>query len=290
MKKRKTSSSKDFDITCLPHNRFEVFLDLIKANWRYILLIGLFLFLGFLPLIASLAISSIMKNALYSSFAAGNIEERAYRSQYFMLCLSFNAVDYFLLLIIAVPLSGTMNIYRLLNYYEMMIFKTDFIKGIKQNISEVLKLFLIYGFIFYLSKTIFDYFLLAGTSDFLATILYGLPLSLFALLLIGPMCFSLCSVPIYSNKFSMTLRNGFLLYFPSIFKSLLFELIMFGPLIILFFNNFYAILITVSIYSLAYLPISMLIYFIFSNSVFDKHINITSYPELVDKGIYRIKK
>ena len=54
MKIKTKQSQTDFQVNQLPHNRVQVFWDVLKLHWRTFLILDLVLFVGILPLLAVL--------------------------------------------------------------------------------------------------------------------------------------------------------------------------------------------------------------------------------------------
>ena len=283
-------STKDFTMENLPHNRVEVFLDLLKSRWRVLLGVGAIMFLFSLPLIGSILGLNLISSSLYASYLEGKIEAGVYHSNLFFLNIAFSLINLICLLIISIPLSGIERVYKIMVYYEPLDFKADFFKGIKDNIVQTLVLSLVSSFVFTLSTILVTFLLSSGSKGFASTLAFFAPLFLFFIFILPSFLLSTCSTPIYKNSLWVNFRNGFLLYFSTSLPTLGFCLIVIAPLFLLLLGNLYVILITLSLYFLIYFPLSFLCFYIYSTYVFDKCINKTSYPDLVDKGIYRIKK
>ena len=283
-------AAQDFTEESLPHNRFEVFFDLLKTRWRLFLLIGAIFFLFFLPLLGSLAAESLFSSSLYASFLSGETTESAYRANLFSLRCAFLAIDFFLFLLLSLPFSGFARVYRLLVHYEMLDFKSDFFKGVKDNFLHTFFLFLLASVLFCLSSLLATYFMASGSKGFWQTVAFFAPIFIFLLVFFPSFALSYCQIPFYSSPFSLTLKNGFKLYASFLFQSLLFAALLIAPCFLLLLGNFYVLLISFGLFPLIYLPLSLLCLFLSSVSIFDKAINKNEYPELVDKGIHRIEK
>ncbi len=283
-------SETEFSEASLPHNRFEVFADLVKTRWRLFLLIGAILFLFFLPLIGSLAAENLYSSSLYASYKNGEIEAGAYQSQLFAEKCLFLLVEFLCLLLLSIPFAGLGRVYRLLVHYEPLEFKSDFARGLKENASHVFALFFIASLLFCLSSVLSSYFMVSGSKDFWQTIVFFAPIFVFFVLFFPSFTLVYCQIPFYNNPFSLSLKNGFKLYLGSLLQAFLFAFLSIAPLFLLMLGNFYVVLVTISLFPLIYLPLSLLALFLGSVSIFDRSINKNEYPELVDKGIFRIKK
>ena len=288
MKKEKKIKS-DLTIEDMPHNRLQVFFDVIKVRWDILLYIGLILFLFFIPLIIALFTENIFVSNLYELFINGNINEETYRINLFQTNLIFTLIESIAILLIALPLSGIIRIYRLLCFYEGIIFFRDLFKGIKDNIKQVVVVFIIDVLLFIATKLSINYLIASGNNDFINTIIFFLPAFLFGILILPISLLHILQVSIYNNKYFENVKNSFVLYFKSGFTSFGVTLLLFSPLFLFFINAIYTPIILLSLYALLFTPLAVLFAFLHANWVFDKYINKSQYPEIFDKGIYRNK-
>ena len=288
MKKEKKIKS-DLTIEDMPHNRLQVFFDVIKVRWDILLYIGLTLFLFFIPLIIALFTENIFVSNLYELFVNGNINEETYRINLFQTNLIFTLIESIAILLIALPLSGIIRIYRLLCFYEGIIFFRDLFKGIKDNIKQVVVVFIIDVLLFIATKLSINYLIASGNNDFINTIIFFLPAFLFGILILPISLLHILQVSIYNNKYFENVKNSFVLYFKSGFTSFGVTLLLFSPLFLFFINAIYTPIILLSLYALLFTPLAVLFAFLHANWVFDKYINKSQYPEIFDKGIYRNK-
>ena len=288
MKKEKKIKS-DLTIEDMPHNRLQVFFDVIKVRWDILLYIGLTLFLFFIPLIIALFTENIFVSNLYELFVNGNINEETYRINLFQTNLIFTLIESIAILLIALPLSGIIRIYRLLCFYEGIIFFRDLFKGIKDNIKQVVVVFIIDVLLFIATKLSINYLIASGNNDFINTIIFFLPAFLFGILILPISLLHILQVSIYNNKYFENVKNSFVLYFKSGFTSFGVTLLLFSPLFLFFINAIYTPIILLSLYALLFTPLAVLFVFLHANWVFDKYINKSQYPEIFDKGIYRNK-
>ena len=288
MKKEK-KIKPDLTIEDMPHNRLQVFFDVIKVRWDILLYIGLTLFLFFIPLIIALFTENIFVSNLYELFVNGNINEETYRINLFQTNLIFTLIESIAILLIALPLSGIIRIYRLLCFYEGIVFFRDLFKGIKDNIKQVVVVFIIDVLLFIATKLSINYLIASGNNDFINTIIFFLPAFLFGILILPISLLHILQVSIYNNKYFENVKNSFVLYFKSGFTSFGVTLLLFSPLFLFFINAIYTPIILLSLYALLFTPLAVLFAFLHANWVFDKYINKTQYPEIFDKGIYRNK-
>lgn len=284
-KRFKRFSESDFGEASLPHNRFEVFCDLCKTRWRTFLWIGLILFLFALPLITVEVAEILSFSAIKSSLASNSLSEEEYLSLSFSLRLLFSFLRFLSLLLFCFPLAGLAKVYRIMVYYEMFSFKDDFLSGIKENLRNVFFIVLLCSLLYSLTRHLL---LSPFGGGFLASLLCYAPMFLFALFLLPPFLLCYCSLPFYLNSFRKALANSFPIYFSKAFHALGFSLLLFLPLLFIPLCPFLPLLFLLCLYFLFYLPLALLSFFLFSVYCFDRCINKTSFPEIVDKGICRL--
>lgn len=279
----KTKKNRDLTIENMPHNRLEVFFDIIKQRWDLLLKIALILTLFLAPFIFSSflraeALSALEENS--SSFYAS----------YFETEIIFFAIDSFALILLSLPIAGILRISKLLSFYEGIWFFHDLMKGIKENWLQVFVVLLLDSLILFLSRVSGSYLLLFGNGDFFTTIIFFLPAALGLLIILPASLIHLMEIPIYKNTYFQNVKNAFYFYFKSGFTTLPVSLLLILPLFLnLLPFTIVPIIVYVS-YAFVYLPFALLFASLYSNYVFDKFLNKNDYPEIYDKGIYRTKK
>ncbi len=286
MRKPFKKADKDLTIEDMPHNRVEVWVDIIKQRWEILLYLGL-LFLAFaIPLI----VTSIADNMIRVSVLSPIEDEAQRRVTAFGLDAIFAGIESICILLLCLPFSGASRIYRLLCFYEGFSFQEDFWKGVKQNVGQTFWLFLFLAIAFFTSKISISYLFSSGNNDFLYTILFFLPAALSLLLLLPITMLHYAEVPIYANSFGQNARNGFYFYLKSGFTSLPFSLLLIAPLFCCLIPLVGAPAVTIGLYFLVYLPLALLAYLLHDNWVFDRFLNKEKHPDIFDRGVYRNKK
>ena len=280
-KKKYKVAKSDFTIGQLPKNRKEVFFDCLKVRYDLFLKIGLVLFIFGLPIIIILFSHYFLNLNVYHQFDEGIIDENTY----YNLIIAYRNIKNVLLLagliIFSIGIAGVMRVIRLLIWYEGITFSYDFYLGIKQNIKHVSLLFLLFGIINFLNGLSLN----EAINHQLFIFIENLPLSISIVLLLPIGLLVLSQITIYADKFFTYLRNGFTLYLLTFLKTIIVIIGLFSPLLLLLFNIIFVKIIVVLFLFIIYLPIGLVIWQLYSCSIFDKYINQKNYPHLVNKGI-----
>lgn len=272
MKKRlRKYSTTDYTINDLPKTRFDLFKDIIKNNYSFILLLGLICLLISLPLIINRYIN------LYTlSIAAEN-------NNYFEVLKSStitkDALDIPFLVIIGIGLSGIYKIINKFTYNEGFLFKLTFVKGLKDNIKDFISIFLIYS----LLKFLLDYL---GVSYIESNSFIYYLLKVVLYVIITPILFielKVCST--YNDNVFKKIWVSIILYIKNLFFILFIYLILIAPLFLLFINITYIQLFVPIVYAMFYIPIGIICFVNFMNNILDKDINEANFKELVNKGL-----
>ena len=292
MKKKKIKEpviKRDFTEDDMPHNRFQAFWDIVKIRYDVLLKLALIFFITIFPLIIALFTKNVMLGKLDDAYANGEMNEEGYRSSILQLQCVFIFIEAACILIFAIPFSGTIRIYRLLTYYEGIVFSADFRQGIKENLKQVFIVFLVDVLVFIVSKLSIYYLLSTNRNDFLSTIIFFLPAFMSIILILPISILHIDQVSIYNNKYFENIKNSFFLYLKSGLVFLPVSILLIAPLFLMIIKILYMPILVLSFYAIIWLPFIILMIYLIGNSIFDKHINIQQYPSIVDKGVYRKK-
>jgi hypothetical protein len=269
----------DFTADLLPHNRWEVFWDVIKMRWRTLLLIGAILFAFFLPTMLLMVFRDIYAINLTLAKEQETIseEQALYSSR-----LVQNVTNLLLipsLAIFGIGVAGTGRVIRELVWMEGVVFRDDFNLGIKQNWKYSFTIGALSGLMIFLAS-----FTLGNSSS---QILGILPLVISQIFFLPVAYLVLSQTFVYSQGFFRYVGNGFQLYFKTAPTTFLATLVMIAPVFLLLIGNLllkYGLLIFCSVFLF---PLQELGYFTYSCWVFDRCINQYQFPSIVDKGIHR---
>ena len=282
MKKSKQASS-DFTFAQLPHNRKEVFFDCLKLRFGTIVCCGLLLLLFLLPLIAIEITYDIVNLNIYNSLIGGQMSEMQATLYKNELQLYVSLAQTVCLGIFAVGLAGVARILRQLVWGEPIFFWVDFKRGIRQNAARFVSVFAICALAnvaSVLCSTMLDEMPIVGYIPLGALIFAVVPIALFVL----------SQSAVYNVGFGKAISNGLAFYGKRLWQTLLFTalalivgLSRLAPISAL--KYLLMVLCTVFL-----LPMYIMAWLLVSCNVFDEVINRDNYPELFDKGVYRLDK
>lgn len=272
MKKRSVKYSyKDYTLNDLPKSRMDLFKDIIKNNYSYILLLGLICLLSFLPYIINRYIN------LYT-LSVASIEEN-YFSVLKTSTITKDLIDILTFIICAIGLSGIIKVVNKFTYNEGFIFNLAFSKGIKDNIKDFIILFFIYSII----KLLLDYLGILYIEQ--NSFIYYLFKIILYLIITPILIISLKVSSTYSDSLLKKISVSIILFIKNLFYILFLYIILIAPLFILLINITYIQLFLPIVYSMFYFPIGIICFVNFINNVLDKEINKKNFENLVNKGL-----
>lgn len=282
--KRKPKVAKnDFTGDNLPHSRRDVFRDVLKNRWKDLLKVGALLLLFSLPLLVFGAVGEINAANIYAEYKNGAISAETCASEVAASNGAFALIKIIGYLIFSVGIAGSARVLRQIIWDEPLFFFEDFKDGIK-----------IYGGQFALAM--FLYGLCSYTAVFFSSaangILYAIALGLGVFILLPAMFFWLSERTVYANRIGENIRNGFMFYVRTLFKSIGMLLLAFLPFILEYVLEFFGLYNFIFKYSyllictFLFLPLGMMLWLLYTYSVFDKYINAELFPEILHKGFY----
>ena len=290
--KRIKAAKNDFNEDFLPSNRKEVFFDILKIRFLDLLKIGVVVFLFFIPIMLVHGFEhEILLNLYikYNGFVENNASEEAIKVLYDIAGITNikNLIQIPCLIIFAIGLSGIFRVIKKMVWAEGVDILQDFNIGVKQNAKQFVLVGIIVGVVNFISQYLSQVYLLNVNeyNSIAGSVVRIFPIVFFPMLLI-----LLVGISTYNDRFSKLLKISFYLYIKSVFKSILATVLIFSPVIILYVLEqihlfIWAIgLLLVLIFISPYMIMAALLY---GFSVYHKFINIDSYPELIDKGIWR---
>ncbi len=282
--KRKPKVAKnDFTGDNLPHSRRDVFRDVLKNRWKDLLKVGALLLLFSLPLLVFGAVGEINAANIYAEYKNGAISAETCASEVAASNGAFALIKIIGYLIFSVGIAGSARVLRQVIWDEPLFFSEDFRDGIK-----------IYGGQFALAM--FLYGLCSYTAVFFSSaangILYAIALGLGVFILLPAMFFWLSERTVYANRIGENIRNGFMFYVRTLFKSIGMLLLAFLPFILEYVLEFFGLYNFIFKYSyllictFLFLPLGIMLWLLYTYSVFDKYINAELFPEILHKGFY----
>lgn len=278
MRKQK-QASRDFGVEQLPHNRKEVFADCFRVQFSTLLKLGAILLLFALPLIFCYSFTGV---TLAGMQELGELSEEEIVAYQMLSRLMLNIINIPCFAIFAVGLSGVMYVIRQLAWGENLFFRQDFWHGVKLNWKTYVLWFVLFGVI----STLNTYITMA-LGGLAQGFVSALPVGVLWMILVPVGLWMACQTVIYDIKFAKNFYNGFCLYCKCFLVTLL---ALAGTAIVPILVSFVGgliVIIVILVYMLA-LPIGLLGWFLYCNSMFDTYINAKEYPQIFGKGIYKL--
>ena len=267
-------------IKSLPHNRKEVFFDLLKHRKMMLFALSCFTFMFFIPLAVDLFFFNYLESAAIA----------AEKYQYL-----FSLVFYSMLIMIPCMIIGFLGFAGAFYTAKKMVWQegvsiaVDFFHGIKENWWRAL----VNGLVFAIAT-----FGLVVGGTYLVIFLYEQPIwvgvGIGALILMFITFGIITALDMtqevyYKNGFITTFKNSF--YFLGLinWKVLVLFLITTGGVIVLCAINM--ITLGIGLFLFAVLnSVVIVLYTLISHAAFDKYINLEHYPDMVGKGLYKVAK
>ena len=284
MKKNKVNNV-EYDKSLMPHNRFELFKDIFKQNYRKLILEGLFILLSLIPALAVLFFKDYYVASLEVAFTNGTLSEADYISNSQIVTILANTISSILLLVFAVIVSGLSRVNYLLTTGEPIFFLMDFNQGVKDNIKVTLFYTFIYSILLSIGLFIKS-FIVSGIG---AYVFLGITQGIYFPILLT----IYYATPIYSWKNKDYFHNSGIFFIRHFIKIFPMSLLISVPAFLLFIpigNTFIYRYLVIALAVFLFSPLLSIVFGLFFNYIFDISINKDNYPELYDKGIVRIYK
>lgn len=269
----------DFSEQNLPHNRKEVFFDCVKLYWQKLLLLGLIMLACAVPLLTVSAVCDTVQQGLSRQLEDGVIDKAAYNGQTAWLRFAEALIDIPCYVIVCVGLSGTVRVTRQMIWAEPLFFANDFADGIKQNWLT----FCLCGFLVSLLNV---YLAFAESSG--GGLPAYLPLGVVTIVVLPTALWMMAASSVYNIGIGKNITNSFVLYIKTPFVTWLFvalfaSVAMFGLIGLVALRCIF-----LAVFIVVLLPAFVMLWQLVCYSYFDKFINKQAYPEIVDKGIWRL--
>lgn len=278
-------SSMDFNKSMLPHNRKELFFDIIKNHYRDLMVIGLILLAFSIPLLVVSFFSD------YQIFILGtkDLEEATYNQYVISYSFYMNLFKALALSILGVGVGAVIKVIKNLCYLEPVFLGYDLKSGLKNNWLSMSVLFFIIGIFNAATMLLIQNLLLIEA--LWASAVIGVTLTVVFMILYPPLMLMIPHISIYTNKFHKRLFSSFFMYVRYFLPTLGIFILVGLPFLLFLIPEPYFIFkyMAFAILCIFLIPICYVIVFLYSSHVFDKCINQYHFPELVDKGINRIK-
>ncbi len=273
----------DFTVDMLPHNRRELFFDIIKLRWTKFFAQGALTVLFMLPM--------ILFSWIEDSYNYGIIQEmsslpEAERMELYGKMLSMSntkaMLNIFSFLLVSVCIAGIVRIVRQCSWRENISLGYDFIKGVKQNIGQMALLALAVGTVNFLS--VYTYNLLCLSANQPAAVLLSVSFGTVLFIGIPLAAYTVVVVSVYNNTFFENLKTALFVFAKVPLRSILALVCCFLPYVPSQIPNIYCRVFG-SIAGGLVTPVVLLAWFLFASNQLDKYVNREHYPQLVGRGI-----
>lgn len=275
--RRRKIVNKDFTKDNLPSNRKELFFDIVKNHYGTLTMIGFILLAFALPYIAVLIVSDYASYDLYNALNNGDISKEQYQAMFNSTSLLLSLIQCASLLIFSIGASGVSKIFKRLLFLEPVFFKEDFKMGVKDSFKTMLVVYLILGLFLVLTK-------LMGFVNANAFV-KALPMGVIIVFIFPIFMMLNIHTTIYKTKIFTRIRlctmihvKTFLIHMPACLIVLVFYGLIYIPSMVW---KYVAILGCI----ILLLPMALLLYYDICFYIFDKNINIITYPEIYRKGL-----
>ncbi len=288
MAKRIKASKFDCQITSLPQTRKDVFIDVLKMHWRSFLGIGLLFLLFTLPFhILGIRDDFIQASLMHNFEAMSADEQQTAILQMLSLKNASALINVISFLILGVFLSGMLRIIRQYSWEENVFFGFDVIKGIKQNIKQMLPLSLLAG----VSNALIVYAVNLVSVTTNAALSLVLTMAVCAVCIIGipTAAYTVVSVSLYDHTLIGHIKLGAVMASKAPVKTSIALVLCFLPFSLCLIPNIYCHIIGRVVGAFCS-PIVMLGWYLFALDRFDEVVNKSKFPELVGRGTFSSEK
>ena len=272
--KQQKAAQRDFVEENLPHNRFEVFFDVIKQRYDVLLKAGGLLLVFLLPVFAV----DLIGESYYYNMINGEVPSQTELSGLKNTVAMINVGP---IAIFGFGLSGVMRIIRNLIWDEPIFFIKDFVSGIRQNRLNFVLVFLVFAII----RVLIVFFSGLISNEFLKY----LPAALCLAVLLPIGMYALSATVVYKDGLLSILINSVKFFIKSVPVAVLFVLILSGSFCITLIGNLIIRYVLIVVFVVILLPVFLVAWMLYSCCIFDRLVNNRLYPEYVDKGVHRIK-
>ena len=263
----------------LPHNRKEVFFDLLKNRKMALLSLSCFTFMFFIPL----AVDLFYFNFLESVAIANDKQEYLFSLIFYSMLIMIPCM-----MIGFLGFAGAFYVAKKMVWQEGTMVAVDFFRGIKENWKQTLINSLIFALVLFGLVIGGSYLIILSGA---APIWSGVGIGALILVFIFFGMVTALNFPqmvYYSNSFFATMKNSFCFIGLLHWKVFVPFLLSTGGIIALACFNFITLAIGLFLFAILN-SVFVVIYTLISHSAFDKYINQEHYPDMVGKGLYKLE-
>lgn len=275
-------AKEDFSPEKLPSNRAKLFSYMITNKFFKIYKNHILIVLFFLPLIIWGVLTMEYTDMVFSLDPKEGITHFIeYWFTVYVTAIPMWAIAF-------VGLAGGLNVLKKLAWNDPVIFKTDFIRGIKLSGKQLAAIGALWGTAFAFIRYAIDWLsFYYKVFDDSYSVVFGIFVCLF--LLVVTICYTVymtCMASMYNVTFKQLLIGTFKLYFADFFLSTGIILLSLSPIIILLSVGFAITTLLAYLLSLCLLiGIIILPMFLVCLHTFDRVINKKDYPDFYGRGL-----
>ena len=264
-------------ISSLPHNRKEVFFDLLRHRKMDLFALSCLAFAFFIPLAVDLFYFNFLENVAIANERLDYLFSLIFYSMLIMLpCM----------LIGFIGLAGAFHVAKKIVWQEGIMLSLEFFQGIKENWKHALVNGAVFGITLF-GLVVGGSYLLIFSKEM--PVLCGVGIGALAVifLFLGMSIALFYTQDVYyENTYIITLKNSFRFLGLLNWKVLVIFLLSTGALVALCAINL--ITLSIGLFLFAILnSVVIILYTLISHSAFDKYINAVNYPDMVNKGLYK---
>lgn len=275
-------ADKDFSSEKLPNNRADLFWYMLKNKLPKIYKTHLLLALFFLPLVTWAILTMSYSDWLFS------LEPREGITHLVEYWFTVYVTAIPLWMLAFVGLAGGLNVFRKLAWSDPVVFKADFLKGVKSSGKQLAFVGFLWGTAFALVRYAIDWLgFYYAVFDSSYPIIFGIFVCYFLLLvLIGLTVYMCCMSSLYNVTSTQLIVGAFKLYFSDFFRASGVIILCLSPMIILLLLG-YAIttLLAYLLPLLLLLGIMIIPMMLVCHRSFDRVINKKDYPAYYGRGL-----
>lgn len=257
--------------------RIKAFADVFHENFKQYLIVGLLFVLAMAPLVFFRYYVIAYQTELKEAISSGAMEADAIRNYYAMNNI-FYAACIVLVLPVALVAAGCSKAVKYTLWQMPTPFKDNFGEGVKENAWSFIACFEINVVLCWLCSFIWN-----ANANY--EFWYYLPTIVYVAVLLPASLWFLSATTVYKGGFFQRLTNSFKFYVSTLLQSLVATVGIFAPLALLFIAESWVQILVPFLFAAIWLVPSFLAWQLFTFKYFDKYVNATAFPDLVDKGL-----
>ncbi len=266
---------KEYDVKPKKRSRSEVFLSGISSNFKGLVLSGLLLALALVGVITFRFLLILHEGEMMSAVSGGELTAQEASMSIASLRNMFYIACFPLIIPGAVVVGGICKAAKCIAWREKTPFRDNFGEGMKENSLFTILTILINVAILWC---------VGLSADTQRGVYAYLPTAVWFLGIMPWSMWILAATAVYRGGYLLTVKNAFVLTVKTYPYTFIMTILMVLPLALLFIPWIYVQLIVPFAYAV-YLPFAWTAWVLFTNTFFDKYININLFPDLVDKGL-----